>query len=110
MFSFQTSKLDGDAPDSSSRFPPPPPPPMAGFGPRPLPPMMGMPRFPLRPPPMIPPPVSGGQGPRKYFKVCQSASCDLVVTFNHHFHIAHNIPCLTPKISPGVILKRNWKQ
>lgn len=83
MFSFQTSKLGGDAPDGSSRFPPTPPPPMAGFGPRPLPPMMGMPRFPLPPPPMIPPPVSGGQGPRKYFKVCQSASCDFVVTFNH---------------------------
>ena len=50
---------------------------MSGYGPRPLPPMMGMPRFPLRPR-MIPPPVSGGQGPRKYILLCVLAiSCDV---------------------------------
>ena len=53
---------------------------------------------------MIPPPVSGGQGPRKYFKVFQSASCDFVVTFNHHFHITHNIPCLTPKFCMSSVI------
>jgi len=59
----QPSKPDDrDTKDGTPHLPPPPPPPMSGYGPRPLPPMMGMPRFPLRPP-MIPPPVSGGQGP-----------------------------------------------
>lgn len=77
-FTFQPSKPDDrDTKDGTPHLPPPPPPPMSGYGPRPLPPMMGMPRFPLRPP-MIPPPVSGGQGPRKYILLCVLAiSCDV---------------------------------